>query len=122
MGSDSARTSSRLANSPRSLSAGGHDEQPWLVNSSTTARGSAAAGTAKASPATAAAAEKEARFAVKAHRSVCKVRRSVLASIGPCRNYGQLYAIASHERLRLSSRIGDETVGSRNHAASCLRT
>ena len=27
-----------------SLSAGGHDEQPWLVNSSITARGSASRG------------------------------------------------------------------------------
>jgi hypothetical protein len=30
------------ANSPSTLSAGGHDEQPWLVNNSTTARGSPA--------------------------------------------------------------------------------
>src|ERR1700731_4196155 len=31
-----------LASSPISLSAGGHDEQPWLVNNSTTAGGGAA--------------------------------------------------------------------------------
>src|SRR5579862_2223574 len=92
MGSDSARTSSRLANSPRSLSAGGHDEQPWLVNSSTTARGSAAAGIAKVSPATAAAAEKEASFAVKAHRSVCKVRRSILSVDSVDRSLPKLWA------------------------------
>src|SRR4051812_7560418 len=35
-----------LESSPASLSAGGHDEQPWLVNSSTTARGSACSGPA----------------------------------------------------------------------------
>src|SRR5215212_6451204 len=32
-------TSERLARSRRAASAGGHDEQPWLVNSSTTASG-----------------------------------------------------------------------------------
>jgi hypothetical protein len=31
------------ASSPSSLSAAGHDEQPWLVNNSMTARGSACA-------------------------------------------------------------------------------
>ena len=35
--------SSRSAYSPSSLSAGGQDEQPWLVKSSSTAFGSAAA-------------------------------------------------------------------------------
>src|SRR6185437_2984453 len=39
-----AMTLGSLANSPRSLSAGGQDEQPCEVKSSTTARGSAWAG------------------------------------------------------------------------------
>ena len=124
VGSDSARRSSRLASSPRSLSAGGQDEQPWLVNSSTTARGSAIAGPPSANPVSAAAVENRASFAVTAHQSMNKMS-SIDPSVGtinPCRNYGQLYAIASHERLRLLSRISDETRTSRNHAASCLRT
>src|SRR6185312_14602858 len=37
-------TDGSLASSPSSLSAGGQDEQPWEVKSSTTARGSACAG------------------------------------------------------------------------------
>jgi hypothetical protein len=41
-----------LASSPISLSAGGHDEQPCDVNSSTTARGSASAGRMTATIAT----------------------------------------------------------------------
>src|ERR1035437_6037274 len=40
----SAMTDGSLASSPSSLSAGGHDEHPIYVNSSTTARGSAWAG------------------------------------------------------------------------------
>src|SRR5882757_6858963 len=40
----SAITDGSLDNSPMILSAGGHDEHPWDVNSSTTARGSAWAG------------------------------------------------------------------------------
>src|SRR5919201_3726815 len=36
-------TPGSFASSPRSRSAGGHEEQPWLVKSSTTARGSACA-------------------------------------------------------------------------------
>ena len=40
---ESARTPGSRANSPSSLSAGGQDEQPWLVNSSTTTRGDFAA-------------------------------------------------------------------------------
>src|SRR3984885_10894872 len=40
----SAITDGSLARSPITLSAGGHDEHPWDVNSSTTARGSAWAG------------------------------------------------------------------------------
>src|SRR6266403_78172 len=39
-----AMTEGSLASSPRILSAGGHDEHPCDVNSSTTARGSAWAG------------------------------------------------------------------------------
>ena len=39
-----AITDGSLASSPMILSAGGHDEQPCEVNSSTTARGSAWAG------------------------------------------------------------------------------
>src|ERR1043166_5130877 len=41
------------ANSPSRRSAGGQDEQPWLVNNSTTARGSAPAEAPIASDATA---------------------------------------------------------------------
>src|ERR1700730_10349864 len=40
----SAMTDGSLANSPMILSAGGHEEHPCEVNSSTTARGSAWAG------------------------------------------------------------------------------
>src|SRR5947208_216485 len=40
----SAMTLGSFASSPMILSAGGQDEQPWEVNSSTTARGSAWAG------------------------------------------------------------------------------
>jgi hypothetical protein len=42
------------ANSPSRRSAGGQDEQPWLVNNSMTARGSAPADAAVAKAATAA--------------------------------------------------------------------
>ena len=38
-----ATTEGSAANSPSSLSAAGQDEQPWLVNSSMTPRGSAPA-------------------------------------------------------------------------------
>src|SRR5436305_573769 len=43
MGRDRATRVGSLAHSVTSLSAGGQDEQPWLVNSSTTARGCAQA-------------------------------------------------------------------------------
>src|SRR4051794_4474270 len=75
--SDSASTSLRSASSPRSLSAGGQEEQPWLVKSSMTARGSAAAGVFAASPASVAAARKDVILAVKAHQSKTKQNRAV---------------------------------------------
>ncbi len=45
-------TPGRLINSPMKASAGGHDEQPWLVNSSTTT-GADSAASAGTEPATA---------------------------------------------------------------------
>src|ERR1700684_4482632 len=99
----SAMTEGSLASSPIILSAGGQDEQPCEVKSSTTARGSAAAGRTMATTAQTPKAPD--------HREI-ELQAVITVILGPGKSWLPILAASAsteHQAIRLSDYLSRPT-------------